>query len=124
MSQHIHNRLDALELATANLDASELGVLNGVTPGTGLASKALILDSSGNLALPASGNISKAPVALTGTVALTAAANANRVNYITGTAAAAYTLPEATGTGDKYEFFFGEVNTNGTTIPTLRLEVQ
>lgn len=58
----------------------------------------------------------RTPASLTGTASLTQAANANRVNIITGTATAAYTLPEATGTGDTYTFVFGQVNTNGTTI--------
>ena len=62
------------------------------------------------------GEVFRVPVALTATAALTKAAHSNRPLYITGTAAAAYTLPEATGTGDTYEFFFGQVNTNGTTI--------
>jgi hypothetical protein len=62
------------------------------------------------------GSAVRAPASLTGTASLTQAANANRVNIITGTDAAAYALPEATGTGDTYTFVFGEVNTNGTTI--------
>jgi hypothetical protein len=62
------------------------------------------------------GVANRVPVTLTATVALTAAANANRINYITGTAAAAYTFPEATGTGNTYTFAMGEVNTNGTTF--------
>ena len=63
------------------------------------------------------GQVSSGIVALTATVALTSAANAGgRVNYITGTAAAAYTLPEATGTGDRYIFIIGQVNTNGGTV--------
>jgi hypothetical protein len=116
MTDIVKRRLGALEAATTNLSAAELAVLDGVTAGTAVASKALVLDSSGDLVLPASGNISKAPVALTAAASLTAAAHANRVLYVTGTAAAAYTLPEATGTGNKYEFFIGEVNTNGTTF--------
>lgn len=41
------------DYATGNLSLTEMGWLNGVTAGTGLASKALVLDSSGNVALPA-----------------------------------------------------------------------
>lgn len=62
------------------------------------------------------GTAIRTPASLTATAALTQAANANRVNIITGTAAATYTLPEATGTGDVYTFVFGQLNTNGTTI--------
>jgi hypothetical protein len=42
-------RLNALETATAGLNAAELGVLNGVTPGTSAASKALVLDANGRI---------------------------------------------------------------------------
>jgi hypothetical protein len=42
-------RLDALETATAGLNAAELGVLNGVTPGTKANSKALVLDANGRI---------------------------------------------------------------------------
>lgn len=55
-------------------------------------------------------------VALTATVAITAVLHASKVCYVTGTSAAAYTLPEATGTGDEYRFIIGQVNTNGTTF--------
>ena len=36
-----------------NLTPTESGYINGITPGTGAASKALVLDSSGNVAMPA-----------------------------------------------------------------------
>lgn len=115
-------RLDALELATAGLNADELAVLNGVVAGTATAEKAVVLGTSKEIdtigIATITGVANRVPVALTATVALTAALNANRVNYITGTAAAAYTLPEATGTGNSYIFFMGEVNTNGTTFVT------
>lgn len=56
-------------------------------------------------------------VSLTATTAITRKAHANRKMLITGSgAAAAMTLPEATGTGDVYTFIMGQVNTSGTTI--------
>ena len=64
------------------------------------------------------GVANRVPVTLTATVALTAALHANRILYVTGTAAAAYTLPEATGTGNQYIVYMGEVNTNGMTLVT------
>jgi hypothetical protein len=57
-------------------------------------------------------------VALTATAAITQVLHEGRKNIVTGTAAAAYTLPEATGSGDTYTFWMGQVNTNGTTFVT------
>lgn len=57
-------------------------------------------------------------VSLTATDAITQAEHEGRVNIITGTAAATYTLPEATGSGDRYKFIMAEVNTNGTVFVT------
>lgn len=42
----LQNNVKTLETNTANLDASELAVLNSVTPGTAAASKALVLDAN------------------------------------------------------------------------------
>jgi len=58
-------------------------------------------------------------ISLTATDAITAAEHAGRLLYVTGTAAATYTLPAAGGTGDVYEFIIGEVNTNGTVIQVV-----
>jgi len=55
-------------------------------------------------------------VSLTATASITQTAHEGRVLIVTGTAAAAYTLPEATGSGDRYKFIMGQVNTNGTTF--------
>lgn len=41
------------DYSSANLTPTEAAWLDGVTPGTGVASKVLVLDSSGNLAMPA-----------------------------------------------------------------------
>jgi hypothetical protein len=57
-------------------------------------------------------------VAVTATDAITQAEHEGRVNIITGTAAKTLTLPEATGSGDRYKFIFAEVNTNGTVFVT------
>lgn len=90
-----HN-LDIVNMATIRIDHTEM---------TATAAEInSVCDASGKL------------VTLTATASITAALHANRIVYITGTAAAAYTLPEATGTGDIYRFIMGEVNTNGTTL--------
>lgn len=48
------------------------------------------------------------PVATTATsLSITAAAHANRTVVVNSTAAIAVTLPQATGTGNKYRFFIG-----------------
>lgn len=47
-----------------DLTTAELSVLGGVTPGTGLVSKALVLDSSGNLIMPATGSFALSRVSL------------------------------------------------------------
>lgn len=55
-SDGTESTIDLTELAAIDsLSASELAVLDGVTKGTGLASKALTLDASGNYTGPASG---------------------------------------------------------------------
>lgn len=58
-----------------------------------------------------------APVAFTAgtTLALTQALHANRIVYVTDVAAA-YTLPLATGTGDKYTLVLGATITGASTI--------
>ncbi len=55
-------------------------------------------------------------VSLTATAAITQALHEGRILLVSGTAAAAYTLPEATGSGDRYKFIMNQVNTNGTTF--------
>lgn len=61
------------------------------------------------------------PVAFTTgtTLALTQALHANRVVFVTDVAAA-YTLPDATGTGDKYTIILGATITGASTIKVSR----
>jgi hypothetical protein len=120
--------------------STELNYLDIATLGTGAASKAIVLDANGDYTFPStativmpssgtmsfsagssltlSGTLVRTPASLTATASLTAALHANRTSIITGTAAAAYTLPAATGSGDCYRIIMGQVNTNGTTIVT------
>jgi len=105
------NILDGVTATSAELNYNDIATL-----GTGAASKAVVLSATANYTLPTSHTFRKGLVALTATTVITALLHSNRVNYITGTAAATYTLPEATGTGDSYYYVIGEVNTNGTVI--------
>jgi len=81
-------RATELTSGTADLgsmSSSEIGWLNGVTAGTGAASKALVLDSSGNVAMPATGAIGLSRIALaaTGTDATNAAVITTQVVAVT-----------------------------------------
>lgn len=129
-----HDGTNGLKLGgtLVSATAAELNYNDIASLGTGAASKAVVLDGSSNFTFPAagtftspashtvalSGTLTRSKASLTGTTAITQAAHANRVNVITGTAAATYTLPEATGTGNTYLFVFGQVNTNGTVFVT------
>ena len=97
------------EAEITNLDgitstATEMNLLDGLTATTAELNRAC--DTSTRL------------VTETGTNAITVAEHEGRDIYITGTDAATYTLPEATGTGARFRFIIGEVNTNGTVIVT------
>lgn len=153
MTLILQRRVDALETATAGLDADELAVLNGVVAGTQAAGKAVIADSNVNIGITkvtnlhigTSGSETKVDstaaelnildgatytveesnraldltgrvVALTSTAAITITLHEGRELYVTGTSLATYTLPEATGSGARYKFTIGEVNTSNTVI--------
>lgn len=86
--QRFFPRATELTSSTADLGAmsgTEIGWLNGVTAGTGVASKALVLDSSGNVAMPATGAIalSRAALAAAGTDATNGGAIATQVVAVT-----------------------------------------
>lgn len=106
------------EIANVAMTASaaELNYNDIATLGTGAASKAVVLSATAAYTFPASHTFRRSLVALTATAAITALLHSERTLYVTGTAAAAYTLPEATGTGDTYRFYMGQVNVNGTTF--------
>jgi hypothetical protein len=90
-----------LAAVAAGLSAAEAGVLDGVTPGTGLASKALVLDASGNVTMPAAGNfaLSRASVAAAGTDATNATVLTAQVNAVTASdGAKGVALPTAATT--------------------------
>ena len=60
-------------------------------------------------------DVSARLVSLTGTASI-GSTHEGRDLFVTGTDAATYTLPQATGSGARYRFIMGEVNTNGTVI--------
>lgn len=88
--------------ATANpVAAAEMAFLNGVTAGTGAASKALVLDSSGNVTMPSAGMVAltRAAVAAAGSSASDATAMTRQFNAVTGaTGATGVALPAAATT--------------------------
>lgn len=91
------NTMDGITATTA-----ELNIMDGVTSTAAEITRAT--------------DLSTRLVALTATAAITEALHEGRDLYVTGTALATYTLPEATGSGGRYRFVIGEVNTNNTVI--------
>jgi len=109
-------RLDTL-MAGQDIDSVDIngGAIDGATIGAASPAAGTFTTLTSTTT---AGVANRVPVALTATIALTAALNANRPNIVTGTATAAYTLPEATGTGNEYPIYIGQVNTNGLTFVT------
>lgn len=80
---------------------AELAFLNGVTAGTGTASKALVLDANGDVTMPDNGifSFSRAAVAAAGSSASDATAMTDQLNAVTGaTGATGVALPAAATT--------------------------
>jgi len=72
--------------AGVELTSTQAAFLSSVTAGTGAASKALVLDSGGNVIMPSGGEfgLSRVAVAAAGTNQATAAVLAQQVNAVTG----------------------------------------
>lgn len=88
----------AVSAQGTTVSATEVGFVNGVTAGTGLASKALVLDSSGNVVMPDDGAIalSRAAVAAAGANQAAATVLTDQVNAVTGSdSAKGVALPAA-----------------------------
>jgi hypothetical protein len=103
--------LNRLAYAIANV-ASDIGVPAG-------DDRYPVYDTSGALAgyALASAALTIAPVSLTATGAITAAAHANRPLLMGASGAAlTFTLPAATGSGNKYMFWVSVVNTSNYLI--------
>ena len=92
---------DWIAIGTHGLTAAELAYLDGITAGTGLASKAAILDASGNFIMPDNGvfGLSRATIAAAGTTSADATVIADQVVAVTasdGTAGVALPLAATT----------------------------
>ena len=100
-----------LKYVPAGSGSTEVEVLDASATQT-LTNKTLTTPTINNPAITG-----PAPVAFTAgtSLALTQALHANRVVYVTDVAAA-YTLPAATGTGDKYTIVLGATITGASTI--------
>lgn len=93
--------LDTMIEALDSLSDTELGFVDGVTAGTGLASKAVVLDASGNFIMPDNGllGLSRAAVAAAGTLSSDATVMTDQVNAVTGSnGSAGVALPAAATT--------------------------
>ena len=102
---------------TTTLSSTELEWLDGVTAGTGAVSKAMVLDSSGDIAMPAGGlvtGVGRQVVADATSVGLTAAQSGSVIHMDLG-AAVAITLPAA-AVGLNYSFWVGVTTHASTTI--------
>ena len=127
MTDTVRTRLDALELATAGLNAAELAVLNSVTAGTVTASKAVVVDVNKDVSAfrnvtvtnldagvsGTAGSVDIFPItAARGKIAITATANTgDTITAITNAVQAAartYTIPDAGASG---AFVMGGGNT-------------
>lgn len=101
-----------------NLTLAESGYIDGVTPGTGAASKALILDASGNVtmpAAPASIDQRNAEIVITTNVIL--AAENGRTYYLTLANGFTSTLP-APALGLQFRFIVATAPTTAYIITT------
>ena len=105
----------------SGLSSTETEVLNGVTAGTGTASKAVILDSGGDFIMPTTGlfGLSRGTLAATGSIASDAAVITQQVTAVTaanGTKAVA--LPAAATTVGPL-LVINTVATTGATLPVF-----
>jgi hypothetical protein len=104
-------RATELTTGTADLGAmssTEIGWLNGVTAGTGAASKALVLNSGGDVSMPSGGvfALARATLAAAGSSASDAAALTQQVQIVTGAdGAKGVALPAAATTDGPYVIF-------------------
>lgn len=75
-----------MEVNGSELSLAEIARIDGITPGTGAASKAAILDSSGNFSMPDNGvlGLSRAALAAAGSTSADAAVIADQVAAVTG----------------------------------------
>lgn len=100
------------------LSGTELGYVDGITAGTGAASKALVLNASGNVSMPDNGAIalSRAAVAAAGTDATDATVLADQVNAVTGADGTTGVALPAAGTTTGPIYVINTVLTSGANL--------
>lgn len=114
----IADAIDAAQAAVGTVSADEMAVLDGVTPGTGLASKALVLDSSGNLAMPAApAAIDERNAEVVTTTNVIAASENGRTYYLNSAGGFTSTLP-APALGLRFRFVVKTAPTTAYIIVT------
>lgn len=94
------------------VSATEIAFLNGVTAGTGAASKALVLDSNGVVTLPAAGMIDERNAEIVTTTNVIAATENGRTYYLNNATGFVSTLP-APAIGLHFTFINMTANTSG-----------
>lgn len=117
----LQTSVSALETLTASMSTAELGFVDGVTAGTGLASKALVLNSSGNVVMPSAGifGLSRGTLAAAGSGASDAAVITQQVTAVTGSnGTLAVALPAAATTIGPF-LVINTVDTEGAFLPVF-----
>lgn len=93
-SQAAANEITTILGVAQVLSSTEAGYIDGVTAGTGLASKALVLDSSGNVTMPAApASIDQRNAEIVTTTNVILAAENGRTYYLTLAGGFTSTLP-------------------------------
>ena len=111
--------LDLAELAALDsISAADLAKIDGITNGTGAAGKALVLDASGNVAMPSTGAIalSRAALAAAGTTAADAGAIATQVVAVTASDGTKGVVLPAAATTTGPIFVINTVLTSGANL--------
>lgn len=107
MTQTVRTRLDSTESSITTINA-KVAVLDDPEGIGAVQASASEIDRVAHL--------SSRLVNLVGSVALTRFDHEGRDLYITGATSASYLLPASTGSGSRFRFIIGEVNTNNTVI--------
>lgn len=101
----------------ADLDATDLAKIDGITNGTGAAGKALVLDSNGNVTLPGAGLIDQRNAEVVTTTNVIAATENGTTYYLNAAGGFTSTLP-APALGLKFRFIVKTAPTTAYIIVT------
>lgn len=113
----IADEIISLINAVSLLSSTEAGYLDGVTAGTGLVSKALVLDSSGIVTMPTGGYIDERNDEVVTTTNVIAATENGRTYYLNAAGGFTSTLP-APALGLKFRFIIKTAPTTAYIIVT------